>query len=265
MRLVPGVRYEDTVESLGESFGTLVPHVSGPAPGLEPHHGGRGPGQRGRSKTNRMAQQINLDAIAEVKVLLNNYRAEYGRSGGAHIQIVSKSGDARLQGQPLLLRPPREVQRQQLHQQRGRAAPAPVPLQHVRVQPRAGPSPASTRDGGAVLLLRDRGPPHGARPGSLRGRYRMPTGAGPRGRLLPDPATAERQPDPPGGSARDQPVIDGPRKKASRATASRAGRISSTALALLNMLPPARNVERSKKKAGRTTSSSGRRPRRTPS
>src|SRR5205814_4402993 len=29
MRLVPGVRYEDTVESLGESFGTLVPQVSG--------------------------------------------------------------------------------------------------------------------------------------------------------------------------------------------------------------------------------------------
>ena len=39
-----------------------------------------------------MAQQINLDAIAEIKVLLNSYRAEYGRAGGAQVQIVSKSG-----------------------------------------------------------------------------------------------------------------------------------------------------------------------------
>ena len=29
MRLVPGVRYEETTESLGDSFGTLVPHVGG--------------------------------------------------------------------------------------------------------------------------------------------------------------------------------------------------------------------------------------------
>ena len=39
-----------------------------------------------------MAQQINLDAIAEVRVLLNSYRAEYGRAGGGQVQIVSKSG-----------------------------------------------------------------------------------------------------------------------------------------------------------------------------
>ena len=38
---------------------------------------------------------------------MNNYRAEYGRTGGAQIQIVSKSGGAQHAGQPLLLRPPR--------------------------------------------------------------------------------------------------------------------------------------------------------------
>jgi Carboxypeptidase regulatory-like domain/TonB-dependent Receptor Plug Domain len=93
MRLLPGVRYEDTVESLGESFGTLVPHVGGQRrdwntimiDGVLGNEIGQ---------ANRMAQQINLDAVAEVKVLLNTYRAEYGRTGGAQVQIVSKSGTA---------------------------------------------------------------------------------------------------------------------------------------------------------------------------
>src|SRR5262245_10891554 len=97
MRLVPGVRYEDTVESLGESFGTLVPHVSGQRrdwntimiDGVLGNEVGQ---------TNRMAQQINLDAVDEIKVLLNTYRAEYGRGGGAQIQIVTKSGGAQYHG-----------------------------------------------------------------------------------------------------------------------------------------------------------------------
>jgi Carboxypeptidase regulatory-like domain/TonB-dependent Receptor Plug Domain len=97
LRLAPGVRYEDTVESLGESFGTLVPHVSGQRrdwntimiDGVLGNEVGQ---------TNRLAQQINLDAVEEIKVLLNTYRAEYGRGGGAQIQIVSKSGGSDYHG-----------------------------------------------------------------------------------------------------------------------------------------------------------------------
>lgn len=97
MRLVPGVRYEDTVESLGESFGTLIPHVSGQrrdwntvmVDGVVGNEIGQ---------ANRMAQQINLDAVAEIKVLLNSYRAEYGRTGGAQVHIVSKSGSSQYAG-----------------------------------------------------------------------------------------------------------------------------------------------------------------------
>ena len=97
MRLIPGVRYEDTVESLGESFGTLVPNVGGQrrdwntimVDGVLGNEIGQ---------ANRMSQQINLDAVAEIKVLLNTYRAEYGRTGGAQVQIVSKSGGAQYQG-----------------------------------------------------------------------------------------------------------------------------------------------------------------------
>ena len=37
---------------------------------------------------------INLDAIAQVKVLPNSYKAEFGHRGGANIEIVSKCGGA---------------------------------------------------------------------------------------------------------------------------------------------------------------------------
>ena len=56
------------------------------------------------SGTNRMNSSINLDAIAEVKVLLNTYKAEFGHSGGANIEIVSKSGSTELHRQRLLVR-----------------------------------------------------------------------------------------------------------------------------------------------------------------
>ncbi len=35
---------------------------------------------------------VSMDTVEEVKVLLTNYQAEYGRTSGANIQIVSKSG-----------------------------------------------------------------------------------------------------------------------------------------------------------------------------
>ena len=97
MRLVPGVRYEETTESLGDSFGTLVPHVGGKrrdwntimVDGVLGNEIGQ---------ANRLSQQINLDAVAEIVVLLNNYRAEYGRTGGAQVQIISKGGSSQYNG-----------------------------------------------------------------------------------------------------------------------------------------------------------------------
>ncbi len=41
---------------------------------------------------------VSQDAIAEVKVLLTNYQAEFGRLSGAHVQLISKSGTRDLHG-----------------------------------------------------------------------------------------------------------------------------------------------------------------------
>ena len=91
LRLLPGVSYLDDVESVGDGFGTDLPNVSG---------------QRGRSSiatvnglnasepsgSNKVSMTTNQDAIAEVKVLRNNYAPEFGNNGGAQINIVTKSG-----------------------------------------------------------------------------------------------------------------------------------------------------------------------------
>ena len=41
---------------------------------------------------------VNMDAVAEVKVLMNSYQAEYGKGAGAIINIVSKSGGRSFHG-----------------------------------------------------------------------------------------------------------------------------------------------------------------------
>jgi len=43
-------------------------------------------------------ENFNLDAVAEFKVLQNNYSAEYGQGGGTITQVVSKSGSNQLHG-----------------------------------------------------------------------------------------------------------------------------------------------------------------------
>jgi hypothetical protein len=41
---------------------------------------------------------VSMDAVSEVKVLLSNYQAEYGRMSGANIQIVTRSGSREFHG-----------------------------------------------------------------------------------------------------------------------------------------------------------------------
>src|SRR5207247_2599056 len=97
LRLMPGVHYENDIDAMGDSFGSQLPNISGQRKtwnqvtidGLNGNE---------LSGTNRMNSTINLDASAEVKVLLNTYKAEYGHSAGANIEIVSKSGTSQYHG-----------------------------------------------------------------------------------------------------------------------------------------------------------------------
>src|SRR5688572_14002290 len=97
LRLLPGVRYEADVDAMGDSFGTQVPNIGGQRRAWNQV---TVDGMNGNelSGTARFSSALNLDAIAEVRVLLNSYKAEFGRSGGANIQIVSKSGGNRYTG-----------------------------------------------------------------------------------------------------------------------------------------------------------------------
>ena len=97
LRLIPGTSNNDDIEAVGEGFGTDLPNFSG---------------QRGRSAvatvdglfagepsgSNKLSMTINQDAVAEVKVLRNNYAAEYGNNGGALINLVSKGGGSEYRG-----------------------------------------------------------------------------------------------------------------------------------------------------------------------
>jgi type 1 fimbria pilin len=81
LRLLPGVHYEADIEAMGDSFGSQIPNIGG----MRKHWNQvtvDGLNGNELSGTNRMNSSINLDAIAEVKVLLNTYKAEFGHSGG---------------------------------------------------------------------------------------------------------------------------------------------------------------------------------------
>lgn len=48
--------------------------------------------------SNRLLMAVNVESIAEVKVLTSSYQAEYGRSSGLQITAVTKSGTNRIHG-----------------------------------------------------------------------------------------------------------------------------------------------------------------------
>jgi hypothetical protein len=97
LRLIPGTTNENDVEGLGEGFGTDLPFISGQrGRSTVPTVDGLNAGEP--SGSNKLSMAINIDAIAEVKILRNNYAAEYGNNGGAIINIVSKGGGRQFRG-----------------------------------------------------------------------------------------------------------------------------------------------------------------------
>ncbi len=91
LRTMPGVTNTSDTEAVGENLGTAFPNIQG---GRYEWNTLNVDGLAGNDLGNPYtgSSSINLDAISDVKVLLNNYQAEYGRNGGAFINVVTKSG-----------------------------------------------------------------------------------------------------------------------------------------------------------------------------
>jgi hypothetical protein len=90
LRLMPGVATNDgDLEAAGNY--DLLPNVAGVANSTTTYSID---GLQGNDlgTTNRITTPVSPDSVAEVKVLLNNYQAEYGRNGGSSINVVTKSG-----------------------------------------------------------------------------------------------------------------------------------------------------------------------------
>ena len=97
LSIMPGVQKGVDSDFLGGSYGSNVPSFQGLSTSTntlmaDGVNGGDGGGGRVFSAS------VNLDAIGEVKVLANNYNAEYGRSGGAMINMITKSGGLQYHG-----------------------------------------------------------------------------------------------------------------------------------------------------------------------
>ncbi len=100
LRILPGVAlttgWADT-PSLGGTFGSTTPNIGGVrkdwnAISLD-----------GQSTTNPFDNSLNegvvsLDSIGEARVLQNTYQAEYGRSSGAFVSFITKSGTRQFHG-----------------------------------------------------------------------------------------------------------------------------------------------------------------------
>ncbi len=97
LRILPGVAQQVDTENLGGSFGTGMPNIQGSRNSWSTVTvDGLTGNDLGSPQVN--SSPMNLDAIGEVKVLLNNYQAENGRNGGAFINVVTKSGSREYHG-----------------------------------------------------------------------------------------------------------------------------------------------------------------------
>ncbi|HEX6737944.1 MAG TPA: carboxypeptidase regulatory-like domain-containing protein, partial [Vicinamibacteria bacterium] len=100
LKVLPGVTASDAYteqESLGGSFGSRVPNISGARESFSTITvDGLAGNDMGTPAV--FSSTLGFDSIGEVKVELTNYRAESGRTGGASVSIVTKSGGQEFHG-----------------------------------------------------------------------------------------------------------------------------------------------------------------------
>jgi carboxypeptidase family protein/TonB-dependent receptor-like protein len=94
LRVLPGVVYGAENDVLGPSTG---PTVNGLRNTFNTYSID-GLTMNDLGSTQVMYNPTNMEAVGEVKVLLNNYQAEYGRNAGAIVNAVTKSGTQQFHG-----------------------------------------------------------------------------------------------------------------------------------------------------------------------
>jgi hypothetical protein len=94
VKVLPGVVPPSEMESLGRTPLTNIQgmRMSYPTVAID------GVSTNDLGSMQVMGAPMNLDAISEIKALMTNYQAEYGRTAGALIQVVTKSGSKDFHG-----------------------------------------------------------------------------------------------------------------------------------------------------------------------
>ena len=134
---------------------------------------------------------MNIESIAEVKVLTQGYQAEYGRSSGLQITAVTKSGTNQFRGSGYDVFTNSDWNDEQLGQRRRTATPSrQTKQQHLRLHHRR-PGRQAGRQQQAVLLLRARVPAADAPRSTAATPIRLPRADGARARR----ATSRRRRD----------------------------------------------------------------------
>ena len=88
LTLLPGVVSSSDPESISRSWSGNVNGNRVDANSLSVD--GMGLNQVGNARN--LLLSVSQDSVAEVKILLSNYQAEYGRYSGANVQVITKSG-----------------------------------------------------------------------------------------------------------------------------------------------------------------------------
>ena len=91
LRTVAGATYQADQDSTGGSYGTGTPSIRGASSNMN-ILAVDGIVSNDMGTPSVFSSATQLDAIGEVKVILNSYQAEYAGNGGTVVQVVTKSG-----------------------------------------------------------------------------------------------------------------------------------------------------------------------------
>lgn len=97
LRTIPGVSYQADQDSPGGTYGTSTSSIRGASSNMN-ILSVDGVVSNDQGSPNVFSSVTTMDAMGEVKILLNAYQAEYAGNGGTIVQVVSKSGGTEYHG-----------------------------------------------------------------------------------------------------------------------------------------------------------------------